>query len=493
LKKVFFILLLFTLFDLYSEEAEKIWKVAESNDFTYKEKNVELISLSNAPLFYELKRKILPNEKEVDLYISFDEEKNHAFKNYKVISKKYLKTENRGVYKNGGHFTGDKDKIELAGNNYSFFQSGVNLGDFSVSFWIYPVTFSGEETILKIGSQYYNKNSDTVEDESIVAKIKSGKIVWEFNNLFKLGEDYKKNITLIPYTIVEPEKWSHIALSFDSSKGILREFINGEEVCSAIATDKGDIDGSVMNLRFHPTNRCVVRLGASFCGAVDEFLITKSKERISNSRYEESGGEIYSNALEVEKTGAYISKIICDYVSENNSEILFFFRGSEKVFYPDEEYGEDIKWHNYKDINKFNLQKIRYIQFKILLLPGENQEYSPKFRGIKLVYEKNLPPSTPIGLKVLSENGTIKLKWFKNSEKDLKGYKIYYGVKSGNYFCEDSINAASPIDAGLVNEYNLTNLKKNILYYISLTAYDDNEGKNESPFSKEIICRVLGD
>ncbi len=92
MKKVFFILLLFTLFDLYSEEAEKIWKVAESNDFTYKEKNVELISLSNAPLFYELKRKILPNEKEVDLYISFDEEKNHAFKNYKVISKKYIKT-----------------------------------------------------------------------------------------------------------------------------------------------------------------------------------------------------------------------------------------------------------------------------------------------------------------------------------------------------------------------------------------------------------------
>ncbi|HOV15455.1 MAG TPA: hypothetical protein PK771_14300, partial [Spirochaetota bacterium] len=262
MKNICLFFLFIALFKISCETVEKSWEINKLSDFLYKEKNVELTYHSKLPAYFELKRKILPDEKDIDLYLSFNDDNDSDLQNYKVISKKFLKSENRGLYKSGGYFTGDKDKIELAGNNYSFFQSGVNLGSFSISFWIYPITFSGEETILKIGSQYYNKNTDNVEDESIVAKIKSGKIVWEFNNLFKLKDNYKKNIVLSPFDIIEPEKWSHINLTFDSHSGILREYVNGRESCIAIATDTEDIDGSVLNMRFHPTNRCVVRLGA---------------------------------------------------------------------------------------------------------------------------------------------------------------------------------------------------------------------------------------
>lgn len=486
---IFFLILLITKLD--SETIEKRLEITKYKDFSYIEKNVELVRYSNQPAYYELKRKILPDEKDIDLYISFDEDNSITLQNYKVINKKFLKTENRGLYKSGGYFTGDKDKIELAGNDYSFFQPGVNLGSFSISFWVYPVTFSGEETILKIGSQYYNKSTNSVEDESIVAKIKNGKVIWEFNNLFKLRDNIKKSIELTPFTIIEPEKWNHINLTYDSYKGIVKEFINGSEVALAIATDTNNIDGSVLNLRFHPTNRCIVRLGASFCGAIDEFIIAKNSKQITNERYESNGGVIYSNVLEIEKVGAFISKIEPNWINENRSEIQLSFRGSDKIFYPEEEYSKDIKWIGLNDVKNYSSKKIRYIQFRLLFLPGTNQEYSSKLKDIKLVYDKNLPPSKPLDVKAFSTNGKIKLKWLKNSEKDLKGYKLYYGTKSNNYFCNDAKEGESPIDIGLVNEFELTNLKKNILYYISITAYDDNEGKNESEFSEEILYRVL--
>ena len=59
---------------------------------------------------------------------------------------------------------------------------------------------------------------------------------------------------------------------------------------------------------------------------------------------------------------------------------------------------------------------------------------------------------------------------------DLAGYKIYYGLSSGNY--------TQNIDIGNVTSYTVTNLSTGTAYYFATTAYDTSS--NESSFSNEV-------
>jgi hypothetical protein len=70
----------------------------------------------------------------------------------------------------------------------------------------------------------------------------------------------------------------------------------------------------------------------------------------------------------------------------------------------------------------------------------------------------------------------LTLAWDPNTENDLAGYKVYYGVQSGNY---DAI-----IDVGNVTQCTVTDLEPETRYYFAVTAYDTS--LNESGFSEEV-------
>jgi hypothetical protein len=70
----------------------------------------------------------------------------------------------------------------------------------------------------------------------------------------------------------------------------------------------------------------------------------------------------------------------------------------------------------------------------------------------------------------------IRLAWDPNQEKDLAGYKLYYGLYPWSF--------GEPIKVGRKNSCILTNLDKGQRYYIALTAYD--WGKHESFFSNQV-------
>lgn len=65
---------------------------------------------------------------------------------------------------------------------------------------------------------------------------------------------------------------------------------------------------------------------------------------------------------------------------------------------------------------------------------------------------------------------------------DLAGYNLYYGTSSGSY--------TTVIDAGNVVTATIPNLDEGIIYYFSVTAYDDLG--NESGFSNEVSKAILG-
>lgn len=79
--------------------------------------------------------------------------------------------------------------------------------------------------------------------------------------------------------------------------------------------------------------------------------------------------------------------------------------------------------------------------------------------------------------------GTAQLSWDANSESDLAGYKIYYGLSVRTSTCPTG-GYASVIDAGNTTYYLLSSLQNEVTFYFSVTAYDTSN--NESCLSNEV-------
>lgn len=77
---------------------------------------------------------------------------------------------------------------------------------------------------------------------------------------------------------------------------------------------------------------------------------------------------------------------------------------------------------------------------------------------------------------------TATLSWDANTESDLAGYKVYYGIAPGVY--------GVPVDVGNVTTHVITGLEAGITYYFAATAYDDSG--NESGFSSEVSKSFTG-
>ncbi len=489
---IIIIITFFINLNSFSEYKDKTWDISNNfNNSIYFKNNVEVNYVNNSPVYYTLKKEKYKIDNNTDLYLSFDNTKNYdETGNYKFIYNNYHKSKNKAVNDTSAYFIGNKERVELIGTENSFFQSGMTLGSFSISFWIYTSSFSNNEIVLKIGSEFYNKNMDTVEDQSIIAKMIDGKLLWEFKNIFSTSDIKINSIKVEPYSRIIPEQWTHINLVYDAHTGIIREYINNEEEGIIIATLDKSLNSTVLNLQYHHSNRCVIMIAPSFYGAIDEFYIIKKAEKIFTNKYTSNTGELISRVEDFGTGGINIYDINTSDTIEKNSDIIYYYRYSDKPFNENDEISKEINWKKL-DSEDISTKNIRFFQWKVILLSGDNKNYSSKFRGINIKYTLNNPPATPAGLKVIYKDDKIFIKWKLNSEKDLKGYKIYYGTKSNNYFGIDANQGESPIDVGLVNTFEITGFKKNVIYYFTITAYDDDEHIHESEFSNEVSIRPL--
>ncbi|HNZ26764.1 MAG TPA: hypothetical protein PLG34_01545 [Spirochaetota bacterium] len=482
---------------LNSEDKTVKWNVSDNiADFIYKQKNVEKIYYGDKPVGYGLSKNIYGVKSDVELYLSFDENKTKdETGRYSVSYSQFFISDKKSINRNSGYFVNSSHRVELSGSEKTYFQPGINLSSFSISFWMFPVTGSYNESLLKIGGQYYNKKKENIEEQSIVCEIVDGKISWNFNNLFYFGEDYVEKIELISSVRAVPERWTHASMTFDAFTGIIRLYIDGIESGIVVATVDGTLNGSVYNMKYHSKNRCLIKIANSFTGGLDEFYIFRGVNDNISDKYNINGGEILSNVILLDRRGVYIKNIAFDQLTNNKSDLVYFYRYSDKPFHPESDYGEKIAWKKFGD-EKLESNLLKYIQWKIKFLPGADNEYSPNFRGLSISYKENIPPSKPLGVMVLPKDGMARIKWLKNSENDVKGYKIYYGTKSFNYFGKGSELGDSPIvvskDADFDKEgIEIKGLKNNIIYYFSVTAFDDDEKRNESDFSEEVACRPI--
>src|SRR5213593_1289354 len=80
----------------------------------------------------------------------------------------------------------------------------------------------------------------------------------------------------------------------------------------------------------------------------------------------------------------------------------------------------------------------------------------------------------------LSSAAQVTLAWDPNTETDLAGYKLYYGLSSGSY--------PSSVDVCNLTSYTLSGLLEGQIYYFAVTAY--NLSLNESGFSNEVSTTI---
>jgi hypothetical protein len=82
--------------------------------------------------------------------------------------------------------------------------------------------------------------------------------------------------------------------------------------------------------------------------------------------------------------------------------------------------------------------------------------------------------------RVQAGDGMVTLAWDSNTEEDLLGYKLHYGLTSGSY--------DHTVDVGDQTSYTLTGLDEGFTYYIVATAYDTD--LNDSDYSGEVIAEI---
>jgi hypothetical protein len=87
------------------------------------------------------------------------------------------------------------------------------------------------------------------------------------------------------------------------------------------------------------------------------------------------------------------------------------------------------------------------------------------------------------------------LTWKANEDPVVEGYKIYFKTDSPGPPYEGLHpyypNLDSPIDVGNVTEYTLYDLEENVVYFMTVTAYDS-DGL-ESGFSNEVSTEDIAD
>ncbi|MDR0316612.1 MAG: hypothetical protein LBH97_06905 [Treponema sp.] len=408
------------------------------------------------------------------------------------------------------HFTGATPLIIEPFDRNALFAPNKHIRDFTLEFWLYPLSMENGEQILSWAASRPQRNTADSRGyalQQIQCVTVRNRLQWTFLNFFASADGRNHlDISISGDTPVVPKTWSHHLIRFDSSTGLLEYMVNGRTEIIDYASSTGREGGEV----YTPITGegGFFTLGNSFTGLMDEFNIHSAWLHTSQiQKYAVQGGRMETGAIDlgegsngvlrVEALGGRTSIAGARISNEfrhngrfrfsDDSEMQFFIRVADNPYRWD-----DLGWHTFNPgADLAGNIRGRYVQLAVDFYPSANGEASPYLEELKIIYMPDEPPLPPVSLVAVAFDGGVELRWRNSPDADTAGYLVYYGTVQDDYFGEGASLGSSPVDAGKRNTIIIDGLKNGTLYYFRVAAYKRNSSLLTGEFSREARARPL--
>ena len=383
----------------------------------------------------------------------------------------------------------------------ALFSGGRNVGDFSIEFWLYPGGMENGEEALSWTAQAGN-GANTYKNQSLSCAVSKNRVEWLVKNFFFAPAGESMDVRLASSSPLVPKRWSHHLLRFDADAGLLEYLVNGVLEDLVYTTSSGREGGDV----FLPViGECgSFLLGRRFDGMMDNFRVySRFVDKAGLGRYPQNGtvqsaaidlGSQNSTVLRVNASGGAYSASggtrqtipgqTGDFNFPGGAQIQFFIRASDSPYNWKSE-----AWRTFTPGEPLNTVRGRYIELAARLYPGGDSETTPYLEEVDIVFARKAAPEPPPHFGAAARDGGVELSWRPSRDESAAGYIVYYGTASGDYFGEGASAGPSPIDVGKRLSVSIDNLVNGILYYFSVSAYDDLGQPGN--YSREISARPL--
>ncbi len=480
-----------------------------------------------------------PASYTTDLILSFNSPASQLIKDdtdkYNIRSSSYDFIKGNGVLGEGGasYFKSDQ-RIEIETGKNLWLGNCDDLGSFTIEMRLFPISLKDESVLFsRIGYLSGKKNG-------IEIVIKEERICARLYQIFKDSKSRRYDVFLNKGKKIEAKMWHHFALSFNRVSGKLAKYLNGMEDEVIHVSEGGEPYVSVNEPSFTCVDLPLAIIGKDYYGYLDEFRISyrhieelKKETDVAYRKYKKlvvknrlplnRGGVVTSPVYNFSSTGTSIILFKWNEIIRKNTFAWMEFRICDNLF---QNNNETLKWYRIKNNQKnIYLKKTdneylrgKYYQWRAYLIPSPGGEFSPSIYDIELQYRLDPPPEAPLFVEVVkAEDRFVRLKWKKNVEHDIFGYRIYYGIEPGRYegmiayingkrlsnqfnkekdyievdITENIIEENRKLDRDAILSY--PKLNNTILYFFSVSAYDsyktDTAYNHESPRSKEVNAR----
>ena len=482
-----------------------------------------------------------------DLLIKFDKEPDKYTKDdskkYNIYSASYQFVKD-GIGTGSASFFKSDHIVMINSSEGLWLCNFEDLGSFNIEFRFKPAELKNGSTLFSIIGYF----SDVKKGIDIVIKNKS--VSAYLYNMFRAPDGKLNSASLIKGPKINKGEWHHFSLSFNRKNGKLTKIINGkeEDVVYMTATGKAFSDVYTPLFGYVDDTDSINKgsdlpfavIGKDYKGLIDEFRISyKSYNELKNStdiaitkykgaEYEgripyNREGIITSPVIVLPSTGTAITDFSWEDIINPGTFIWMEIRTSDRYF---DEKDDSLRWYKI-DSNQKNIYRMKgedgellcgkYFQWRAHLVASPEGHKSPVLKKITVKYKEDRQPVIPLFFEI-AETGDryIILRWKKNVEADLGGYRIYYGTKKGAYdgiisvIRGEKINNMTvkgdyvyvKIDNSVIEEnknYDKRDvllypyIENTVLYYFAVTAYDTyKEGtvyNHESDLSSYIEAR----
>ena len=385
-------------------------------------------------------------------------------------------------------FEATRGGLELTPGAEALFGPDSWPGDFSIEFWLYPLLLEqGEEILLCRGSRWQEQRS---LDQLVSASVRDRKLSWRFENFFLPASGEEFLLVLEGITPLIPKRWSHHLLRYRRADGLLEYLVNGVPEAVAYATGTNEEDGALLAPHLEAAGPAPLVIGGGYTGFIDELRISRMFEEAPRlSRYDNRTGRAVSRVFDLGYSGTAVRRIASVFEQPQDAEVYFFYRLADALDGAREPASGWVQFHPGSPLEG---ARGRYVQVMMELFPNGRRDRTPEVSELRIVYEKDLPPVPPAGLRVEAGDGKVVLSWRPVNERDVRGYRIYYGEAPGNYLGRGADEGDSPLDVGDVTRFEISGLQNGRLYTFAVAAYDSTDPPHLSRFSREVSARPSG-